>query len=359
MLGRGHSVTLAVPPESSLRDLAQRKGVPVIPITLRTARYVPLVYDFLRVIKRNAVQILNTHGSLDSWTASFAGRLSGQRPLIIRTRHKSTPVRANARHRVLYRRLPHAIVTTGETVRHQLVRGLDLDASRVVSIPTGVDFNLFKLVSPDSQIREGLGLSPEQVVVGCIAFLRGYKGLDCLIEAASQVVHSHPAARFVIVGSGPEEETLRHKIGSLGLSRHVILTGFREDVPALLASMDIVAVPSFEGEGIPQSLTQAMAMERPVVATAVGGIAEVVEHGATGLLVAPRDPQGLAEGLSLLIKDHDLRARLARAGRDRVVESYGLERMLDRTEELYKRLIDDRELRAGHSHDRAGCGVGG
>ncbi len=339
MVRRGHTVILAVPPESQLKDCAEEHRLHVEPMPLKKRRYGPLVFDFLRVIKRHGIQIVNTHGSLDSWTASLAGRLSRRKPIIVRTRHKSTPISNNLSRRILYQQLPHAIITTGEAVREDLIERQGIDGCKLVSIPTGVDLEVYRPTPPDASIRRGFGLSMQHFLIGTVAFLRDYKGLDHFVEAAKLVTRKYSEARFLIVGNGPEEMALRGKIKALGLSEHTVLAGFRKDIPKVLASMDVFALASVQGEGLPQALTQAMAMARPVVATAVGSVGEVVKHQVTGLLASPRDAEGLATHISVLIEDHTLRETLAQAGRDLVVQSYSVEHMLNRTEELYEHLL--------------------
>lgn len=341
MAARGHTVILAVPPKSRLHELADREGLGVEPVSLRLRRSVPLIFTFLALIRKHRIQILNTHGSVDSWTASIAGRLSRQKPIIIRSRHKSTPFSRNFRHKVLYHMLPHAIVTSGEAVRTIFIREHGLDETRVVSIPTGVDLARFRSSLPSRAIRADLGLSAGDFVVGTVGFVRYEKGMHYLIDAAGLVLSQHPDVKFVIVGEGPEEKNLKRKIEAMGLSQSIVFTGFRTDIPELLVSMDVFVLSSIE-EGLPQTLTQAMAMQRPVVATDVGSVREVVQHGTTGLLVPAKDAAALAESITVLIQDEALREALGRAGRDVIVTSYSRERMLDHTEGLYARFLERR-----------------
>ena len=345
MAARGHTVILAVPPKSKLHDLAGREGLGVEPVSLGLRRFVPLIFTFLALIRKHHIQILNTHGSVDSWTASIAGRLSRQRPIIIRSRHKSTLFSRNFRHKVLYHMLPHAIITSGEAVRTLFIREHGLDETRVVSIPTGVDLALFRPALPSRTIRTDLGLSAEDFVVGTVGFIRYEKGMHYFIDAAELVLSQRPDVKFVIVGEGPEEKNLKRKIEDMGLSQSIVLTGFRTDIPELLATMDVFVLSSLE-EGLPQTLTQAMAMQRPVVATDVGSVREVVQHGTTGLLVSAKDAAALAESITVLIQDETLLEALGRAGRDVIVTSYSRERMLDHTEGLYARLLQ-----------RSSCGI--
>lgn len=339
MARRGHRVLLALPPNSQLRPLAEREGVPVESVAMRPQWVFFAVLKFLRMIARHQPDVIVTHGSMDSWAASIAGRLSRAKPAIIRIRHKSTAVSRGIRHRFLYRRLPHALVTTGEAIRLELMRSQGIASDRIVSIPTGVDVERFRPEPADPAIRRQLGLLPDHMLVGIVAFLRSYKGLDYFIDAAPLVIAVHAQARFLIVGDGPERESLAKKIKRLGLESHVMLAGFREDIPRVLAAMDLFVLSSVGGEGLPQSLTQAMAMQRPVVATDVGSVGEVVEDGITGLLVPPRNAAALADGINRMLGERELRDRLARAGLDRIVHRYSKEWMLAQTEELYGRLL--------------------
>ena len=140
---RGHSVVLVVQPTSLLGQYAKQLGIRTEMLNMQTVRFPLLILEFLRIVQRYRVDVLHTHGSVDSWTASIAGQLAKPKPLIIRARHKSTPVSNTIRHRWIYGQLSHAVVVTGEAIRRDLLKGLHLPATHVVSIPTGVDLNRF------------------------------------------------------------------------------------------------------------------------------------------------------------------------------------------------------------------------
>ena len=141
---RGHVVVLVAQPGAKIAEKARALEIRVELLEMSRSRYLSLVYDFTRIIEKHNIQIVNTHGSIDSWTASIAGRLSRHNPLILRTRHKSTPISKTIRHRFLYGTLPHAVVTTGEIVRQDMITRNGLDGSRIVSIPTGVDLEVYR-----------------------------------------------------------------------------------------------------------------------------------------------------------------------------------------------------------------------
>ena len=338
MKRRGHSVVLAAQADAKIAKKARALDIPVEILDMSRSRFVSLVYDFVRIMKKHHIQIVNTHGSIDSWTASLAGRLATQKPFIVRTRHKSTPISPTIRHRFLYGTLPHAIVTTGETVRQDMINRNGLASSKIVSIPTGVDLNVYRPMKANGRIREALHTEPQDFVIGTISFLRSYKGLPYFLGAAARVLKIFPDAMFWIVGDGPQQDTVKQQVIAEGLQHHVRLTGFREDIPDLLAHMDVFVLASIDGEGIPQGVTQALAMERAVVATKVGGIPEVIHEGKNGYLVDPKNAEQLAAKICTLLSDQKLRREFGKCGHDRIQESYGLETMLDRTETLYESL---------------------
>ncbi|MFN3477058.1 MAG: glycosyltransferase, partial [Candidatus Methylomirabilales bacterium] len=146
----------------------------------------------------------------------------------------------------------------------------------------------------------------------------------------------------LIVGEGPLRPSLEQLSQELGLAR-CRFTGFREDIPNLLWLMDVFALPSIL-EGLPQVLLEALAAARPVVATRIDGITEVVQHGTTGLLVPPQDPTALADAIILLLKDQGLARRLGEAGRKLVEDRFALSRMIEKVDRFYMTLLQKKGL---------------
>ncbi len=334
MQERGHTVILAADPRSQIAARAKLEGVTVEPILMKQFRSVRVIRHLLQTIEKYGIEVINSHGSLDGWTGAIAGRLSREHPLVIRTRHKSTPVRKNLRHWIYYKKLSHAIITTGNEIKQTLIHQFNLEENRVCSIPTGVDLKRFQPLQPDEKLKHELGVESGNHIVGTVAFLRGYKGLNYFLEAARKISNTMPNVRFLIIGSGGEADNLTLKIQELGLTKKVILTGFREDIPQILALMNVFVLPSTEAEGIPQAITQALAMERAVVATSVGGIPEVIQDGKTGFLVERKDHLELANKICTLLDNSHLQQSFGLAGRKVVLERFGHETMLDRTEEF-------------------------
>ena len=242
--------------------------------------------------------------------------------------------------RWLYTRLTDALVTTGEALRRRLIEENGLDPERIFSIPTAVDLRCFDPAThPGAGLRRELGIPDQAPLIGIIAMLRRMKGHEVFLEAAA-IVRAHiPEARFLIVGdipsASPVKAELLARADHLGIQKNVIFAGYRDDIPEVLADLDCVVLASTRSEGLPQVIVQALAMARPVVATDVGAISELIHNRVTGILVAPNDPSALAEGIVVVVREPQRAARWAQAGQECVREGYSLPHMADQVERVY------------------------
>jgi glycosyltransferase involved in cell wall biosynthesis len=335
MRGRGHWVALAAHPRSAIAQHAQKARITFYPLRTHKALLPVAAAKMTAWLVRNRIDVVNTHSSNDGWLAGVAARLAGR--ILIRSRHIEVDYPNRFWSGLAYRHLPHHVVTTSRRIADRLVAELQVPASRVTCISTGVDLARFNPQMP-GRLREELGLATDVMLVGMISVLRSWKGHATFLDAAATLLkNSGQPVHFIIAGAGPGREELAEKTAQGPWKGHVTLLGHRSDVPNILASLDVLALPSFAHEGIPQIVLQAQAMARAVVATTVGGIPEVVEDNVTGLLVPPRDPDALAEKIRLALGDPALRARLGRAARQRVEEHHSLDVMGERLLELYEK----------------------
>lgn len=350
MRSRGHRPVIISGENSGIFLKARQAGIEAVPLSFRKKDYPASLVKLVKMIRGLRPDVLNTHSSRDSWLASAAAMLARPRPVIIRTRHISTPVSTGLASSIIYRHAPDRIVTTSEGIRERLINVNGVEPGKAVSIPTGIDMDAFdpELRHPD--LRAELGLPASSPLIGMVSVLRSWKGHDCLIDAAGLVKKTYPEACFIIAGSGPREEYIRKKIASSGLEKTVLMLGHRDDVPMVLSSLDVFVQPSYANEGVPQSIVQAMAMMVPVAASGLPSFLEIVEDRKTGLLFKANDPWGLADSISMLLEDRLLARRLSVNARRLAVERFSIERMLDRTEELYEELLRSWKCRsAGRS----------
>ena len=214
-------------------------------------------------------------------------------------------------------------------------------------IYNGVDLSRYDDQEPNCELREQFGMEPGSQVVGVVARLEPEKGHQTLIDAWPHVLRSVPDAYLMVVGEGSMRDSLEHRAAANLVAHRVLFTGRRDDVPAVTATFDVAVLPSHrEAQGL--SILEAMALSRPVVASAVGGIPEMIEHGRTGLLVPPRNPEALASSIVRLLTDHPYADTLGRAGRDLVHERFCVELMVRAVETIYDESVaDERRLAVG------------
>ena len=205
-------------------------------------------------------------------------------------------------------------------------------------IYNGVDLERYDQQVPCCTLREEYGLPESGPLVGVVARLEPEKGHPTLIEAWPQVLAAYPDASLLIVGEGTRREALGELVASLGLEHSVVFTGRRDDVPAVTKSLDVAVLPSYrEAQGL--TILEAMALSRPVVASNVGGIPEMIEDGRTGLLVEPYDADALARAIVRLLTDHPLADTLGRAGHDLVHDRFCVELMVRAVESIYDEAV--------------------
>ncbi|MHB1001844.1 MAG: glycosyltransferase family 4 protein [Armatimonadota bacterium] len=343
MIKRGHRVLLACQPESGISKKSEALGIETHIMHIGGAFDLACIMRMRDLIRREHVDIVNTHSSKDSWSAGFASKLAGCAKLI-RTRHLSIPIKPSFESKLLYKGLPDAVVTTGESLRLHVIEQTGASADRVVSIPTGIDLQRFNPDTADGvSFRRDFGIELDAPLVGTVGMLRSMKGHTYFINAAAKIAEQVPEARFVIVGdtaSASDIKTrLSNQIKSLSLQDKVIMTGYRDDVPYVLAALDIFVLASTQYEGVPQAISQAMAMRKPVVATDVGSINEQVITGNTGILVEKANADMMADAILDLIRDPTKASESGINGRRLVEEKFSLDAMLNSTESLYTSLL--------------------
>ncbi len=331
MRRRGHEALIVCRPEALLLGRARDAGIPVEAVSIRSSADMAAVAAMVRIFRNQRATVVNTHSGKDSWVGSMAAKIAGVQ-LLIRTRHISVPVRRGLFNMVY--RWPDGYITTGEMIREHLI-GKGIPADRVVSIPTGVDLEKFAAGTDGNPIREEFDIPPGTFLVSMIGVLRSWKRHDVFLESVRLLREQGVPVRALVAGEGPQREKISVSVREQGLLDTVTMTGYREDVPEILAASDALVLSSDRFEGIPQVILQALSMARPVVASPIGGIPEVVLHGKTGLLCPAGDSVAYARALARLAGDPALRVRLGKAGWDLVLARYTVDAMCERTERFY------------------------
>jgi len=246
---------------------------------------------------------------------------------IVHLRGTATPPRAHAGNRFLYRRLTRAVVTSSSPVMRAVVERLRVPPARVHRLLAPVDTAVFRPRERDEALASSLGVPTGAKVVMNVARLAPVKGHETLLRAWAAVARAHLHAALVLVGEpwSGQPEGLMALARSLGIESSVAFAGRREDVPELLGVADVCALSSVGSEENSRAVSEYMAAGRPVVATAVGVVPELVEDGRSGLLVTPGDSGALAAALSSVLADPELATRMGSEGRRLAVERFSPE----------------------------------
>jgi len=230
----------------------------------------------------------------------------------------------------------HLVAVSGKVMRG-ITACPGIRTGRISLIRNAVDNTHCHMPEQRDACRAELGLTPGQVLIGTTGRLEKVKRYDLLLRGFSKVHEAFPRSRLMIAGDGTLRNALEELARGLGIRDSVIWTGFRKDIPRLLAAMDVYIMSSVN-EGLSLSILEAMAAGKPVVITDVGGARELVEDGKTGLLIPPGSAEAIARGVTALLGDPVRMSELARAGREYVVREYSLERMMESYGRLYRAL---------------------
>ncbi|MGC1402748.1 MAG: glycosyltransferase family 4 protein [Thermodesulfobacteriota bacterium] len=334
---RGYRMMIACQPDSRIFRVAQENGVPVIPLKMRIAMDPLAIWKCRQIIKRNSIDIVHTHSSVDSWCCSIASKLVGVP--VIRSRHISAPINTNVFSFFLYMKLANRVISSGKIIKKKMVEVNGYDPQKIISIPTGVNEKTFSPEINGPSVREELKIRKDDFLLGIVAMLRSWKGHLYLLEAVKELQEKIPNIKLLIAGDGPQEETIRNTIRDNGLTGTVIMTGYRKDVPQILRSLDLCVLPSYSNEGAPQAILQAMALGVPIIATSAGGIEEVVKDGQTGTLVPPRDVQALSKAINWAYQNREECLKMAHKASELIWNNFTLTRMTDKTEGVYRELL--------------------
>ena len=343
---------VAAMPGGPLWETASERGVRTMHVTHMRERISPLhdllaCRELVRLMRRERFTVVHTHCSKAGLIGRLAARIVGV-PAVVHTFHifavheGLSPLR-----RRLYllldraaRPLADRYVAVAPRVAREAVEQRVAGAGDIIAVPSAVDLDDIPTTA-DPDVRDELGLAPERPVVGTVGRIVAQKCPLDFVRMCALIHEQRPEVQFVMVGdatletAGLEAETRRE---AERLQVPVVFTGFRADAPRVAASFDVYVVPSLY-EGLGRAVTEAMASGRPVVATAVNGVPDLVEPGSTGLLAEPSDPAALARAVLWMLDHPEEAARMGAQGRDRVRSFFGRDVMCGALDELYGELF--------------------
>jgi glycosyltransferase involved in cell wall biosynthesis len=344
--------------EASMSFVAEGRGVPIVRIPQLSREIAPLgdaiaIARLVELIRRERPHVIHTHTAKAGAVGRVAAVLAGgsPRPIVVHTFHGHVlrgyfgPLRTNA-FKLLERRLAgvtDALIAVSPQVRDDLVALGVAPPEKFAVLRLGIE--LEERVAASNGAREDarrlLGVPPDRFVVGWIGRMTAVKRTDDVLLALKRLRERGVDATLCMVGDGPARDDVERRAFELGLARHSLYLGYQEEVAPWYAAFDAVVLPS-SNEGTPATAIEALAAGRPVVATRVGGVPDVVRDGEDGFLVEPGDVEALGDRLADLASDPARRERMGEAGRARVPSRYAVGRLVEDMDRLYRSLLATR-----------------
>ncbi|HJX97546.1 MAG TPA: glycosyltransferase family 4 protein [Chthoniobacterales bacterium] len=324
----GHRAWLICDPTSEVMAKARELGTPVVPMNLRH-RIHPLVsFRIWLFCRRNRVDLIKSYSSKDHWLCL---------PLFLcgwpvtRARCITDPLGKKQR-AFIYRHGCAKIVADAQVIKNEFIEQYGIAPEKIEVIGSAVDLEKFSPKRDRMKFRREVGLSADTPIIVNVGMIRPDKGQFNLVEAARIVRHQRPDAHFVFVGEATggrsREKWVRKAIDRAGLNGNVLMMGYRWDIPDILAAANMVVIASRHTEASPIVLREAFACGRPIVATRVGDVPEIIVHGQNGLIVQPNDSNALATAILLFLSDANLAARCAENGLRYAREHFCFDRMM-------------------------------
>jgi len=339
----------------ALVEAVKNRGITHIPISMTKKFSRNTVAEIVDVLSEFRVDVLHTHGGV----AGFYGRWAARKckiPVIVHTLHGIHYLHyKNMALKFVYillekwfSRFTDAVIYVCDSDKTRGNKYGLVPERKSVVIRNGVDFLTFEMPGgkPIEELDWGeeLGIDLSQPIIGTVARLHRQKGIPYLLEAARLLSQEIPGIQFLIIGGGPWKDKLLEQKNRLGLETSVHFLGERKDIPQLLSLIDVVVLPSL-WEGLPYSLLEAGSAGKPIVATDVDGVKEIITDGKTGILVPPKSPGKLAGALRQLIEKKNLANRLGAALKEDIQKRYSLLSMVDEIQNLYLRLFREKNTR--------------
>lgn len=337
-------ISVTVFHNGKLVDYLKSQGIRVYILPLKWLFDITSVFKLARLLKDNNIDIIHTHG----YKANLIGALASifhEGTRCIRTEHGLTEpffgfnkIKMNfyeGLDRLAGRLLTKKIISVSNDIRNNIASKYQFNSIRTIHNGIAISCNLKK---DTKVIRKQLGIAENTFVIGIVGRLVPVKGHEYFINAARLVLHNRQDVKFLIVGNGPLRQELEKRVGDEYLNNHIIFTGFRDDVKDLISIMDIIVFSSLS-EGIPYTLLEAMALNKPVIATNVGGLGEVISNGKNGLLVNSKDEKDIAEKCLYLLENKNIVEYLGEEAKKTVIDYFSVDRMKDETVRVYEEVI--------------------
>ena len=309
-----------------------KNGIPFISLPFKSAYHLPTAFKIIKFCKKEGVDLIQTHSSKSHTMAVIAGLFGLKIPQIL-TRRVDFPIKSNwfSRFKYNYWKIER-IICISETI-HQMTRVGIKDKSKLITIHSGVDMGKFQPFFDSNWLRDTYQIDPEKIIVGNTSAISHQKDYFTFVKVAQKLIDKERNVHFFIVGDGSYREVIEDYVKEKGMEARITFTGFVDNIVEVLPSLDIFLFTS-KTEGLGTSVLDAMAAQVPIIATAAGGVSEMVNHESNGLLYPVGDVEGLADGVNRFLDNRELANSMAMNAKE-TVTNFSKEKTAKRTIEVY------------------------
>jgi glycosyltransferase involved in cell wall biosynthesis len=326
---QGVKVCLACRDNSIIKQKAIENNIQVFVLPFRGNVDLKTLFSLVKIIKDNKIDIVNTHSGKDTWVGGIAAKLSGAK--FIRTRHLSNRIRSSRFNFI--NEIADYVFTTGESVKADMIKYNRVNPNKIISIPTGIDDELFDPNKYNrAEERKKLNINDNEIAIGIVAVIRSFKRHDLFVLAAEKLLQKHTNLKFFIAGDGPLKDNIKKDIETKNLTNNIILLGHINEPERILSALNIFVLSSDSKEGVPQSVMQALLMNKKVIATDVGSTSDLYENDSFKLI----NPNSLDEIVNsveeYLIDTREINTR------NFIVDNFSKKVMCKKIINIYKKL---------------------
>ncbi|MDR0771171.1 MAG: glycosyltransferase family 4 protein [Burkholderiales bacterium] len=341
---RGYPTTIIARPGSKILAQAQKRGLPTFVLPLRGSLHPSTLATLLRFLKRERIDVLDCHGSRDSFYGACVKWLTSV--AVVRSRHVTNPIKDHGVHGFFWRHGNHEVLVTAARIREMLIAQRLARPERITVVPAGVDPVRFHPDADSGDLRKALGIDDNRVIIANVGMIRPDKGQRYFVEAARALLakpEKLPPLTFLQIGEATtqtaayREEVLKAAGDALG--RDILFLGYHDDIERYLALADMVVIASISDEAQTRLVAQAALMRRNIIATRVGGLPEMITDGETGVLCVPGNAEVLSEAIRQLLSSPQQAAQYRDAAYARAQREMTFEHMMDVMLETYRRAM--------------------
>lgn len=340
LIRAGVDLTLGCNRDSVLLERAESTGIPALGFPMRNEIDIFAVMYLVGLIQRDKYQLVHCHTMRDHVLGSLAAKYSGQIP-VVRTQHIHFPENPSFLAQLAYNKWTDRVICNSDFIKGDLEKA-GMEKGKLVTVHNGMELERLsgttEKTGGEESFRREIGYKEGEILIGCAGSLFETKGQHHLINAFPGILEKIPTCRLVIVGDGPQREYLKDLVRKNRVEEKVVFTGYRDDIPNILNSLDMMVIPSVWQEPFGLVVVEAMFGGIPVIASDVGGIPEIIKNNITGELFPAGNEEALTAAVLKILCEEELRRKIITNAKARVMEYFNSDRMAREVIEVYDTL---------------------